>query len=73
MNIQQIKERTKKTNPYFFSEDTLRFFGQSISDFTVTKQDDKYLIEAPSYKNGELMGHTRRLFNPETNELEMTD
>ena len=71
MTIYDIKERTKETSPYFFSKNTLGFFGQTMGDFKVYKQDDKYLITAPHYKNGELRGHTERLFNPKTNELEM--
>jgi hypothetical protein len=71
MTIYEIKELTRETSPYFFSKDTLKFFNQKISDFKVYKQEGgKYLITAPSYWDGKLMGYTKRLFNPETNELE---
>ena len=30
VTIQEIKERTKDTAPYFFTPDTLRFFGQTL-------------------------------------------
>lgn len=71
MTIYEIKQRTAETSPHFFSRDTLRFFGQCLKDFRVTKHDgEKYLISAPSYWGGKLMGHTHRLFNPTTNELE---
>ena len=40
MTIYEIKQRTKKTAPYFFSKDTMRFFGQTLKDFKVSKQND---------------------------------
>jgi hypothetical protein len=70
MTIYDIEEATKETSPYFFSRDTLAFFGQTMDSFKVTKQGAKYLIEAPSGKNWSGKHWTRRLFNPETNELE---
>jgi hypothetical protein len=71
MDIYDIKELTEETSPYFFSESTLSFFGQTLEDFEVEKTEDgKYYISAPRYCNGKLMGHTERIFNPETNELE---
>jgi len=71
MTIYEIKQRTAKSSPHFFSRDTLKFFGQRMKDFRVTKHDaGKYLISAPSYWDGKLMGYTQRLFNPNTNELE---
>jgi len=49
----------------------MRFFNQTLKDFKVYKQKDgKFLITAPSYWNGKLMGYTERLFNPITNILE---
>lgn len=70
MTIYEIKERTKKTAPHFFDHKTMKFFNQVLTDFSVTKQGDKFLISAPSYWDGKLMGNTERLFNPETNRLE---
>lgn len=73
MTIYEIKERTSKTSPYFFTRETLRFFGQTMRSFSVRKQSDgKYLISAPMVDRftGKKMGDTKRLFNPETNELE---
>ena len=71
MTIYEIKKRTAETSPYFFSRGTLKFFGQRMKDFRVTKHDGgKYLISAPSYWDGKLMGYTRRVFNPTTNKLE---
>lgn len=77
MTIYRIKELTAETNPHYFTHDTLRFFGQTLRMFTVTKQSDgRYKISAPSFwadrATGQprLMGHSVRYFNPETNELE---
>ena len=73
MTIYEIKRRTKETSPYFFSKDTLRFFGQRMKDFKVTKIDnDCYYINAPMYDfNGKYMGETDRFFNPLTNKLSL--
>ena len=79
MTIYEIKRRTEATSPYFFSRDTLKFFHQTMRDFSVYKQKDgKFLIVAPirqrtRFTSGPVfatIGYTRRLFNPETNELE---
>lgn len=71
MTIEEIKKRTKEKAPYFFSNDTMSFFNQTLEDFTVEKlSDTEYLIEAPSYWAGNLMGYTRRVFNTITNDLE---
>jgi hypothetical protein len=71
MTIYEIKRRTVETAPYFFSRDTMRFFGQTLRSFHVWKQPDgKYLITAQSGSNWPGKHTTRRLFNPETNELE---
>ena len=70
MTIQEIKKWTKKKAPYFFSKDTMNFFNQKLSDFEVKKlSDTEYLITAPSYWGGKLMGYTKRIFNTETNDL----
>ena len=70
MTIYEIKEATKETSPYFFSVDSLAFFGQTMDSFTVTPKGNKFLIEAPSGDNWTGKHMTRRLFNPVTNELE---
>ena len=81
MEIQEIKERTKKTSPYFFSRDTMKFFNQTLKDFKVKKLNDtEYLIYAPSYCynnaesinemfDGRFMGYSMRIFDTITNEL----
>ena len=71
MTIYEIKRRTQKTSPYFFSKETLRFFGQTLKSFHVYKQGGKYLIIAESGNPWQGKYYTKRLFNPETNELEM--
>lgn len=72
MDIHEIKERTKKSAPYFFSEDTLRFFGQSLESFNVELEGDgRYRVSAPiKDRDGKRRGETVRYFNPATNELE---
>ncbi len=70
MTIYEIKEQTKKTSPYFFSKDTMKFFNQKLTDFKVKKLNDtEYLIYADSYWNGVLRGKTMQVFNTITKEL----
>jgi hypothetical protein len=70
MDIYEIKKRTMESAPYFFSKETLKFFGQRMSSFRVHKVNKyEYYINAPSYLNGKLMGYTERLFDTRTNEL----
>jgi len=73
MTIYEIKRRTKETSPYFFSRDTLRFFGQRMEDFKVKKiNNDCYHINAPMYDfNGKYMGDTNRFFYPSINKLSL--
>ena len=69
--IHEIKKLTANTAPYFFTRDTLRFFGQTLRDFRVIRETDgRFKIEAKSYFMGDYMGETVRFFNPENNELE---
>ena len=71
MTIYEIKKRTKKTAPHFFSKDAMRFFGQTMKSFAVEKQPDgRFRISAPSGDNWEGHHLTVRYFNPENNELE---
>lgn len=65
--IYEIKRATAETSPYFFSRETLKFFGQTMKSFRVDRCDDgRFLIYAPT-KTGSM---TRKYFNPETNKLE---
>ena len=71
MTIYEIKRRTEETAPYFFTRNTLKFFGQTMRDFKVYKQaDGRYMITAPMRINGRIAGHTERYFNPVNNKLE---
>ena len=71
MNIYDIKRLTSKTNPYFFSPETLKFFGQTMEDFEVMKQPDgRYKIKAIYWNAPVKSYYTIRFFNPENNELE---
>jgi len=66
--IYQIKRRTSETAPYFFSRQTMRFWGQTLKDFKVYKTETPhlFLIEAKSRANFK----TRRIFNALNNTLE---
>jgi hypothetical protein len=72
MTIQEIKNRTQETSPYFFTRNTMKFFHQTMRSFRVKKQPDgRYLITAPMKDfNGNKVGQTVRYFNPANNELE---
>ena len=72
MTIYEIKRRTSETAPFFFSCRTMKWFGQTLKDFTVKKQSDgRYLITAPRRNiDGVSRGETVRYFNPKNNELE---
>jgi hypothetical protein len=73
MTIYEIKRLTATTSPYFFSRDTLRFFGQTLRSFSVTRQTDgRYRIAADMRDrfSGRHMGVTERFYNPATHELE---
>jgi hypothetical protein len=72
MTIYEIKNRTLESSPYFFTRDTLKFFGQTMRSFSVKKQaDGRYKIAAPIIDHrGERRGQTVRFFNPETNTLD---
>jgi hypothetical protein len=71
MTIYDIKKRTQETAPYFFSKDTMKFFGQTLRSFSVAKQSDgRYKVSAPSGDNWDGDHETVRYFNPDNNELE---
>ena len=73
MDIYEIENKTQKTAPYFFSRDTLRFFGQTMRSFKVYKEDDsdRWVVYAPIKKDRKIIGETIRFFNPVTNDLEL--
>ena len=65
MTIEEIKERTQYTAPYFFSPDTMKYFHQSMNAWTIKKDGTRFKI---SQKMS--LGKTIRYFNPINNELE---
>ena len=78
MTIHEVKRIHEEKHPesYFFSRDAMRFFHQTLRDFSVTRlPGGLYMVQAPMYQIGgdgrkRKMGETRRVFNPETGELE---
>lgn len=72
LTIYDIKNRTSQTAPYYFSKDTMKFFGQTMKSFKVKIVGEKYHISAPMIdkQTGRKMGISERLFNPITNKLE---
>jgi len=71
--IYEIEYAVRETSPYFFSKASLKFFGQTKSKFKVyqANEEGKYLISAPMKLDEKIVGYTERLFNPETNKLEL--
>lgn len=64
--IHDIKRETAESSPYFFSTQTLKFFKQKLSSFSVKRYgNDKFYIYA-NYPGGT----TQRIYNPFTKELE---
>ena len=60
--VQSIRE-SLALGPYFFSKDTLKFFGQTMRSFKVEWYDkEKSIVRlfAPMKSNGEHMGITER-------------
>lgn len=76
LTIYDIKYLSKAKSPYFFTRESMKFFGQTMKSFTVKKlADGNYLISAPMIDKctGRRMGTTKRIFNVITNELELTN
>jgi len=70
MTIYEIKRRTHETAPYFFSRETMKFFGQTLKDFNVREMNDgRYRISAPIRDDERIVGYTIAIFDPKTNEL----
>lgn len=71
LTIYDIKYLTMDTAPHFFTRSTLKFWGQTLKDFSVYKEKDgRFYIVAPQVIGGRTVGYTERYFNPETNKLE---
>ena len=82
MRIYEVKRihLEKFPDSHFFDHKTLKFFGQTLADFTVTKHGrGEYWITAPRYlvdrASGEKTpaGRTERIFNPESGELKIPE
>lgn len=65
--ISEIKSRTLKKAPYFFSKNTMKFFGQRMSDYKVKRSPKgKIFIYAPTYDTiGNKMPYTFMEFKNE--------
>ena len=75
LSIYDIKRLSYTKSPYFFDTKTLKFFGQTMRSFKVSRNFELglYFIIAPMRdKQGNQTGFTTRFFNPVTNELEHT-
>lgn len=70
LTIYDIKNRLQDA-PYFFSRKTMKFFHQTLKDFSVKKQPNgTYHISAPMRDySGKIMGTTKRIFDPKTNKF----
>jgi hypothetical protein len=76
LTIYDIKERTMATSPYFFSEETLEFWGQTLASFHVEKlTETTYRISAtrwmphPTKPWSIPNGQTVRIFDTVSNTL----
>ena len=64
--IAHIAERNAAAGGYYFSRDTLRFFGQRRSDFKVHVVKGRVFVQASSYQGGNYTGESFAEFNPKT-------
>ena len=74
LSIAEIKRRTAKTEPLFFSPRNMKFFGQKMSDYQVKKlSNGTYLLKAPVRdKSGKKIFVAKTIFNPRGNTLRPT-
>ena len=49
--IYEIRHRTTRNQPHFFDRETLKFFGQTMSSFSVekTEEEEVFYVSAPSF------------------------
>lgn len=71
ITIYDIKYRLEN-EPYFFTRNTMKFFHQTLKDFSVKKLGGGlYKISAPMKDySGRIVGTTQRVFNSATNKFE---
>jgi hypothetical protein len=70
--IQEIMARMPEDQRYFFSQSTMIFFNQKLTDFQIERcADGRVYIWAPSYSTvtGELLGITQRFIDMKTGEF----
>jgi len=61
--IYDIARATEEKQPHFFTRKTLKFFNQTMRDFSVWKQDGRVFITAPMKDGrGHIIGYTHREF-----------
>lgn len=61
-SISRIKEDTRKDAPYFFDRNTMKTFGQKMSDFKVYRtKSDRFYIIAPAYSRDYRTGKRIRM------------
>jgi|LakMenE01Jun11ns_1017448.scaffolds.fasta_scaffold9252569_1 hypothetical protein len=68
IDIYEIVDRTRITSPYYFSKDTMKAFGQTISKFSVKRMPDGRVRISQKSKQG---FYSIRYFNPVNNKLEL--
>lgn len=67
--IAYIAERNAAAGGYYFSRDTLRFFGQRRSNFKVHVRAGRVFVQASSYQGGNYMGESFAEFKPKTGKV----
>ena len=67
--IYEIKEATRETAPHFFTRSTLKFWGQTLKMFSVTRNGERVFICAGCWdRSGKFTGYyTRREYIPTQN------
>jgi len=70
LTIYEIRDLTSQTSPYFFSKDTLKFFGQTMAGFKVKLMPDGRTRISQVMKNAPSRMETVRFFNPITKTLD---
>jgi hypothetical protein len=67
--IAEIAAANEAAGRFYFSKDTLKFFGQTRGMFKVRHVAGRVFVIAPSRWNGRLMGYSFAEFHPETGEI----
>ena len=69
MTIYDIKRMSEDKAPYFFERKTLKFFNQTLKDFSVKKLNGAPMRDSRGFQ----MGVTKRVFDIRTRELLNTE